>query len=160
MCIALLIADDHHMIRLGLRRMFERNGIVVIAEASTPTEAVHHSLQSRVQTVLLDLSWTDAQEVTLRTAGLDILLEIRAARPTLPILMYSANSASAAIEACRRVGANGFLVKGVDEHRLVSAVLAVHAGESVWPSTLQAASAPGSMPRACGGSVNDIASIG
>lgn len=131
MSIAVLIADDHELLRLGLRGALESNGFWVVAEAATPLEAVTYALDPRVQVVLLDLSWTSCPNAA-RDEGLRLLRAIRSAHPTLPILMYSVETGSECIERCRCAGASGYLIKGVDDAVLGWAVRAVHAGEQIW----------------------------
>ncbi|HVW70505.1 MAG TPA: response regulator [Steroidobacteraceae bacterium] len=133
MPIALLIADDHELVRAGLRQTFDGSDILIVGEASTAPEALHGALDPGVQALLLDIRWTGGLSAS-RDAGLDVLAQIRAARPQLPILLYSTESAADCVESCRRLGANGYLIKGLDDGRLVTAVHAVHAGEQIWPS--------------------------
>jgi len=137
MSIAVLIADDHELVRSGLRGVLERNGFCVAAEASTPLEAVTYAMDPSVQVVLLDLSWASCTKVG-RDEGLKLLRAIRSARPSLPVLMYSVEARSVCIELCRRAGASGYLIKGLDDAVLAWAVRAVHAGEQIWPESQRA----------------------
>jgi len=134
MSIAVLIADDHELVRSGLRGVLERSGFSVAAEASTPLEAVTYAMDPRVQVVLLDLSWANCANVG-RDEGFKLLRAIRSARPGLPVLMYSVEARSECIERCRRRGASGYLIKGLDDAELAWAVRAVHAGEQIWPES-------------------------
>lgn len=134
MSIALLIADDHELVRTGLRQTFEGSNVTIVGEASTAAEALSYALDPRVQVVLLDISWVNSGKSVSCDQGLDVLLEIRAARPGLPILMHSAKVGSDYIDSCRRLGANGYLIKGVDAASLITAVRSVHAGEQIWPN--------------------------
>jgi DNA-binding NarL/FixJ family response regulator len=131
--IGLLIADDHELVRAGLRQAFARSDVVVVGEASTATEALSHALDSRVQVMLLDVTWISQDELTLRNTGFDLLEQIRSLRPELPILMYSAHDEARYIGRCYRLGASGYLIKGVDDALLVNAVRAVSLGEQIWP---------------------------
>ena len=137
MSIAVLIADDHELVRWGLRLVLLRNGFSVAAEASTPLEAVAHAMDPDVQVVLLDLSWASCTNVG-RDEGVKVLRAIRWARPSLAVLMYSVEARSECIERCRREGASGYLIKGLDDAVLAWAVRAVHAGEQVWPESRHA----------------------
>jgi len=137
MSIAVLIADDHELVRSALRGVLERSGFCVAAEASTPLEAVTYAMDPGVEVLLLDLSWASCANET-RDEGLKILRAIRLARPSLPVLMYSAEARSVCIERCRRGGASGYLIKGLDDAVLGWAVRAVHAGEQIWSESQHA----------------------
>lgn len=141
MSIALLIADDHELVRSGLRGVLERSGFSIAAEASTPLEVVTYALDPRVQVVLLDLSWASCSNAG-RDEGLKLLRAIRSAHPGLPVLMYSVEAGAECIARCRREGASGYLIKGLDDDVLAWAVRAVHAGEQVWPASQQAGDRP------------------
>ena len=139
MPVSLLIADDHPLVRQGLRLMFEDSGIEVTADAGTPAEALRLALDPKVEVMLLDIHWINDEGGRTRArngsrdAGLALLPRIRAARPALPIVMYSSETDERVIERCRRLGANGYLIKGFHDGLLASAVRAVHAGEQIWP---------------------------
>lgn len=137
MAIAVLIADDHELVRAGLRGVLEGNGFSVAAEARTPLEVLTYALDPRVQVVLLDLSWSSCASAT-RDEGFELLREIRSMRTDLPILIYSVETGSECIERCRRAGANGYLIKGLDDAVLAIAVRAVHAGQQMWPNSQHA----------------------
>jgi DNA-binding NarL/FixJ family response regulator len=134
MSIAVLIADDHELVRAGLRGVLERSGFWITAEASTPLETVIYAAGPSVQVVLLDLSWASCTNAA-RDEGLKLLRTIRSAHPSLPVLMYSVEAGSEWIERCRRAGASGYLIKGVDDAVLAWAVRAVHAGGEIWPGS-------------------------
>lgn len=131
MPIALLIADDHKLVREGLRQTFARTDVAVVAEAASVAEARRSALGPAVDVVLLDLNWS--RDGTYRAEGFALLEQIRAARAQLPVLMYSIRDGRECIERCRHLGAAGYLVKGVDDWRLVTAVHAVYEGHQVWP---------------------------
>ena len=136
MSIGLLIADDHEMVRAGLRQAFARSDVVVIGEASTATQALTQALDFRVQVMLLDISWISHDELSSCDTGFDLLEQIRLLRPELPILMYSAQDGASYVGRCQRLGASGYLVKGVDDALLVNAVRAVSVGQQIWPDSI------------------------
>ncbi len=133
MSIALLIADDHKLVRSSLRRLFEEAGMSVAAEADKPSQVLSRALDPRVQLVLLDIVWIDPNESELQDAGYDLLREIRTMRPMIPVLMYSEESSPQCIARCRSLGANGYLIKGLDDGMLVPAVRLALRGEQIWP---------------------------
>ena len=107
----------------------------MLAEATTPVQTLSYARNPRVQVVLLDISWISADETSVREAGFDLLCKIRSARPGLPVLMYSIEADAECIERCRRLGADGYLIKGLDDGLLSFAVRAVHAGVQIWPTS-------------------------
>lgn len=134
MPIGLLVADDHAWLRAGLRQIFEGTDIMVVAEACAASEVLHLALDERVQVLLLDVSWARDDGSGTPHAGIDLLARIRAARPDLPVLMYSSRDDAGYQESCRRLGAAGYLVKGVDDARLIPGVRALFEGRSFWPA--------------------------
>lgn len=131
MPITLLIADDHELVRHGLRCTFARTDVEVVAEAATPAEARRAAADPAVDVMLLDVRWRQGEGASLD--GFDLLAEIRASRTRLAVLMYSICGRADYVERCRCLGAAGYLVKGVDDRRLLAAVRAAHAGRQVWP---------------------------
>jgi DNA-binding NarL/FixJ family response regulator len=132
MPIGLLIADDHELIRAGLRQTFARDGLRVVGEAATAEEALRFALDPAADVLVLDISWMNEDESSTDDRGLEVLRRIRRARPDIAILIYSMHDGRRYVERCRRLGANGYLVKGVDDRLLPSAIYAVHAGEQIW----------------------------
>jgi len=132
MPIGLLIADDHELIRAGLRQAFARDGLRVVGEAATAAEARRLALDPAADVLTLDISWMNEDESSTDDLGLELLRWIRMARPDISILIYSMHDGHRYIERCRRLGANGYLVKGVDDRLLPSAIYAVYAGEQIW----------------------------
>lgn len=132
MSIALLIADDHPLVREGLRMAFNGTEITIVGEASTVAEALRLGLDQSVEVIMLDISWAK-EESAVADDGFELLSIIRRARLDVAVLMYSIHDAPSYINCCRRLDANGYLVKGVDDRLLETAVRAVYAGEEIWP---------------------------
>lgn len=133
MSITLLIADDHELIREGLRETFKGTDVTVIGEASTADGALRLALDQPADALILDISWMTG-ETKISDQGFEILKALRSARPNLAILMYSCHDAPGHIRRCRQLGANGYLVKGMDDRLLPHAVHDVIAGLGVWPT--------------------------
>jgi CheY-like chemotaxis protein len=129
--IALLVADDHPLVREGLRRTFEAAEVAVVAEAGCIDDAIRFAFDPAVTVMLLDLSWP--QRRTREEAGFEILRRVKSRRSDLPILIYSAQDLRQFVDRARSLGATGYLVKGVDDKRLALAVRRAHAGSETWP---------------------------
>ncbi|MEU6711832.1 response regulator transcription factor [Nonomuraea sp. NPDC046802] len=121
MRVRLLIADDHPIVRGGLRAALGGEpSVEVVGEAADGVEAVRLSAELRPDVVLMDL----------RMPGMDGVSAIRRLRGTGPrvlVLTTFDTDVVPAIEA----GASGYLLKDAPPEELVRAVLATHAGETV-----------------------------
>ena len=118
----LLIVDDHPLVRRGIVEVLaEAFPGGIIAEASDGAEALQAVYDGAWDLVVLDLSLPG------RT-GLDVLKEIRGARPRLPILILSTYPERQFATRALRAGASGYLNKGSPPEVLLSAVRKVLAG--------------------------------
>ncbi len=125
MPIRLLVADDHAVVRLGLRHMVAGTDIEVAAEASHGGEAYKLALELQPDLVLLDVRMPEID-------GIACLGRLRAELPTMPVLMYSAYSNPTYIARAVALGAAGYLIKTVSKEQLLSAIRRAAAGESIW----------------------------
>ncbi|MHB1037847.1 MAG: response regulator, partial [Pirellulales bacterium] len=82
MSIKLLIADDHSMVRAGLKSLLEGTEIKVVAEAATGQEALRLALSKKIDVALLDVRMPDGD-------GLNALGRIKLEKPDLPVLLLS-----------------------------------------------------------------------
>ena len=102
--IRLLIADDHDVVRSGLKGMLAGTDIKVVGEATTGQAAVEYVLKNDVDVVLLDVRMPDGD-------GLNTLGRIRLDKPNLPILMFSYVDNPPYRARAVALGANGYLLK-------------------------------------------------
>ena len=123
--IQLLIADDHEMVRCGLKTIFAGTDIKVVAEATTGQAAAKFALEKEVDLVLLDVRMPDGD-------GLAVLGRIKLDKPKLPVLLFSAFDNPASIARAIALGASGFLLKDCSRDELLTAIRTVAAGENVW----------------------------
>src|ERR1035437_5594660 len=120
--VRLLIVDDHPLVRRGIVEVLaEAFPGGRIAQASDGAEALQAVYDGDWDLVVLDLSLPG------RT-GLDVLKEIRGARPRLPILILSTYPEQQFATRALRAGASGYLNKGSPPEVLVSAVRKILAG--------------------------------
>ena len=82
MSIRLLVADDHPMVRAGIKKMIEGKDIKIIAECADGVEAVTQTLKRKPDVVLLDIRMPDGD-------GLNSLGRIKIEDPEMPVIMYS-----------------------------------------------------------------------
>ena len=123
--IRLLIADDHEIIRSGIKSLLHGTEIKAVAEVTTGREAVDYALANEVDVVLMDMHMPDGD-------GLNALGRIKLDKPQLPILLFSAFDNPAYIARAVAHGANGYLSKGCTRETLVSAIRNVATGVNIW----------------------------
>jgi len=120
--IRLLIADDHPIVRSGLRRIAEDDtGITVSAEASTGVEALEAMHTSAVDVVLLDVSMPGAP-------FMETLRRLREEHPSVRVLVLSAHPEDQWAMRAIRAGASGYLTKDHSPGQLVEAIRRVFRG--------------------------------
>jgi DNA-binding NarL/FixJ family response regulator len=125
MSIKILIADDHEVVRCGLKTLLADTDVEVVAEVSTGEEAVKYALTHRPDVVLLDIRMPEGD-------GLTALGRIKLDKPEMPILMLSTFDNPTYIARSVALGASGYLLKGCTREELLTAIRAAAAGESVW----------------------------
>lgn len=125
--IRIVIADDHPVVRAGLRALLStEDDIDVLAEADTPDAAVDAAAHHNPDVVLMDLQFGASSTTT----GADATRRIRAL-PTPPYVLVLTNyDTDADILGAVEAGASGYLLKDAPPHELLAAVHAAAAGES------------------------------
>lgn len=125
MSVKLLVADDHEVVRAGLRKIFAETDIQVVAEASTGSAAVELVGNQPFDVVLLDVVMPDMD-------GLSALGRLKIDHPELPVLMFSSHDNPSNVARSVALGAAGFVSKGSPAHRLIAAVLAAANRDTLW----------------------------
>jgi DNA-binding NarL/FixJ family response regulator len=118
-----LVIDDHPMVREGLRSMLTGE-IAAWAEAGTWDEALRKWRELEPDLVLLDIELPDLD-------GLTILRRIKVLSPTTSVLMVTMHDNPGYVRQAVRLGAAGYVLKGITRRELLAAVRAVCEGESV-----------------------------
>ena len=117
-----LIVDDHEVVREGVKKLLdEQPGAISCGEAGTPDEAVRMALVDDWDAVVLDLSFA-------AKSGLEVLKELKQARPRLPVLVLTMHSEEQYARRAFQAGAAGFLTKDSSGEELVKAVNRVIGG--------------------------------
>lgn len=123
--IKLLIADDHEVVRCGLKTMLAGTEIEIIAEVGTGEEATAYALNNDPDVVLLDIRMPNGD-------GLTSLGRIKLEKPDMPILMLSTFDNPTYVARSVALGASGYLVKGCTRDHLLQSIRTAAAGESAW----------------------------
>lgn len=122
--IRVLLADDHHMVRAGIRALLAGAGdIQVIAEAGDGEEA-----QTLIQKHKPDVAVLDIQMP--KASGIDVTRWVRANQPGVGVLILTAYDDDPYVMAVLQAGANGYVLKTARAEELVQAVRDVHEGKS------------------------------
>ncbi len=123
--IAVLIADDHPVVRQGLRVLLSLHAdIEVVGEAGDGAQAVELAAALAPDVILLDLKLPGLD-------GLGVLAELRDRNLPARVLVLTSVGDAASVTVAMRAGAAGFLYKDVDPDALVRAVRSVHDGHTV-----------------------------
>lgn len=123
--IRILIADDHPVVRTGLRAMLAGEpDLEVVGEAGTPQEAVFLAQQLSPELVLMDLRF--GEEAT----GADATRQIRAQEAAPYVLVLTNYDTDGDILGAVEAGASGYLLKDAPPQELLAAIRAAASGES------------------------------
>ena len=125
MTINILMADDHEVVRAGIRTLLEGTDIHIAGEATSGNQTVQLIPQLKPQVVVLGLRLRDGD-------GLTTLGRIRAARKKLPVLIYSACDNPAYLARAYALNANGYVLKTDTGQKLLDAIQVVSQGKSIW----------------------------
>jgi DNA-binding NarL/FixJ family response regulator len=128
--VRVMIADDHPMVRSGLRALLERGGeFKVIAEAADGYEAIDLATLHKPDVLLLDVGMP-------RLSGPDAALSISQKVPSIRIVMVSMHSDESYVLRALKAGARGYLLKASPEADVLTAVRAVAAGNAYFSPSI------------------------
>lgn len=120
--IRLLIADDHPIVREGLRRIAaDQPGISVVAEAASASEALERVANTAVDVMLLDVSMPGPTFI-------EVLQQIRRDHPSVKVLVLSVHPEDQWAVRALRAGAAGYLTKDHSPEQLIEAIRRVYRG--------------------------------
>ena len=131
--LQILLADDHGIVRSGLRMLIERQvGMRVIAEAEDGVEAVERSVRERPDVAILDVAMP-------RMTGIQAAREIKAHSPATSVLLLSMHDEERYMLDAFRAGASGYVLKRAADADLIEAVRTVSNGGSFLSASTQGA---------------------
>ncbi len=120
----LMLADDHTIVRQGLRKILEEvPEWEVVAEASNGREAVQQALEARPDVAVLDIGMPQLN-------GIEATRQIAKRRPEIGVLILSMHADEAYVVQALQAGARGYLLKDSADADLIRAVTAVARGKS------------------------------
>lgn len=121
--VRIFIADDHELLRSGLRRLVEsRENCEVCGEAASGSEVAAAVTEFHADIVILDLAMPGLP-------GLAVTAEIKRNAPDVQILIFTGDDAPATIQAAFKAGASSYIRKGDDRGHLIAAIEALALGK-------------------------------
>jgi len=124
--IKIVVADDHPMVRDGLRTLFDSfPDTELVNEAGTGREAVRAAVVDSPDVLIMDLGMPDMD-------GFAATAEIGRVAPQVAVLVLTMSDDDDTVFAAMRAGARGYLVKGATKEEILRAVTAVAAGEAIF----------------------------
>lgn len=122
MAIRILIADDHRIMRAGLKSLLNADsGLEVVGEATTSKEAMVIVKELLPDVVLLDIGMPGNEK-------LEALRDLTKISADIKILVLTMHEDSELLQECLRLGASGYIIKRAAESELVDAIYAVRRG--------------------------------
>lgn len=123
--IRVLLADDHAVVRKGIREFLEEDpNIAVVAEATNGQEALRLAAEHSPDVAVLDIQMPIMN-------GIDATIQIKAQLPMVRVLVLTAYDDDPYIFALLRSGADGYILKNVDADEMIRAVKSVAEGGKV-----------------------------
>ena len=120
--IRILVADDHAVVRRGLRHILAAaHDLAIVAEAASGTEVLEKLRDGEVDVVLMDISMPG-------TDAVDLVGRIKALHADLPVLIHSMHSESPVASRMLKAGAAGYITKDSEPEQLLAALRKVASG--------------------------------
>jgi DNA-binding NarL/FixJ family response regulator len=129
----ILLVDDHPVTRHGMRALIEREpDFVICAETDTSADSLAAAESLRPDLAIVDIALRQEN-------GLDLVQQLKAAHPALPILVVSMHDEDFYATRARRAGAAGYVMKQHASDRILGALRQIAAGETAFASPSTAA---------------------
>ncbi len=120
--IKILIADDHAVVRSGLKQIVAMSAdVMVVGEAASGAEALSKLRSNEADLLMLDITMPGI-------SGVDLIRRVRGEYPDMPILILSIHNEAQVVSRALRAGATGYLTKDSDPEVLLSAIRKLAAG--------------------------------
>lgn len=130
--VRIMIADDHSVVRAGLRALLEQHpGFHIVAEASTGEEAIRKAQEWRPDVAVLDIRMPGI-------SGIEACRQIIATVNGCRVIMLTSFAEDELLFAAIRAGASGYVLKRIGDNDLVQAVERVSRGENILDPALTA----------------------
>jgi len=129
--VRVLLADDHTLVRAGIRRIIEsRSGCVVVGEAANGDDAVETVRHVPADVLVLDLTMAGRD-------GIEVLRVAKSERPALKVIVLTMHAGREYVARAMEEGANGYLLKDSAVQDLAAAIDATMAGRTYFSPAIQ-----------------------
>jgi len=125
MSTEILIADDHEVVRVGLKTVLRDSGIRIVAEASDGVTALRLVKKHKPKLALLDVRMPELD-------GISCLGRIKLDMPDVAVLMFSSFDNPTYLARSLALGASGYLLKTASPKQILNAIRLAAGGESIW----------------------------
>jgi DNA-binding NarL/FixJ family response regulator len=123
--VHILVADDHAVVRAGLRALLERHGhLKVVAEASSGEEAIQKARDIKPDVAILDIRMPGV-------SGIEACRKIKEHLPHCKVIMLTSYAEDELLFAAIQAGAAGYVLKRIGDNELVHAIERVSRGEGI-----------------------------
>ncbi len=123
MTIRILIADDHGVLRAGLRALLSAEAeLEVVDEAANGNEALDKARELQPDVILLDISMPE-------TSGIDVTRRLKEFLPDTRVLILTVHEDEGLLQEAIQAGASGYIIKRAVESELIDAIRAVRRGD-------------------------------
>ncbi len=131
MTIRLMLADDHRMLREGLRRSMTDQGFDVVGEARDGDEAIRLAEELQPEVILMDVTMPEVD-------GVEATRQIKQLFPEIRVVMLTMHADQEVLASAMRVGASGYLVKDCSTEEIANAIRDVAGGKTALSPQLAA----------------------
>ncbi len=125
MALQVMIAEDHEIVRLGLRSVLNRSGIEIKNEAKSGEEALELVNKNRYDVVVLDIRLPHGD-------GLYVLGRIKLEKPETPVVLFSGYDNPTYVARAVALGASGYVLKSDAGDRLIESIQTAALGGTTW----------------------------
>lgn len=123
-----MIADDHALLRTGLKRIIcSETDMEVACEAKNAEEVLQLLRKNKVSIIILDINMPGR-------SGLDLLYDLKAMYPGISVLILSINSEEQFARRCLEAGASGYMNKDIEPDEFISAIRKIAHGHKYFSS--------------------------
>ena len=145
MTLRILLADDHHLMREGLRTLLEKESdMAVVAEAGDGRSAVRLAREMKPDVIIMDIAMTDLN-------GIEAARQALAHAPKTRIIALSMHADKRFVAAMLKAGASGYLLKNCAFAELAGAIRTVAAGQTYLSPAVAGVVVEGYVARAAAG---------
>src|SRR5438477_10416322 len=124
-----LLADDHALIRQGLKALLEKQGIQVVTEASDGQEAVRLAEKAQPEIAILDITMPLLN-------GVDAARELMKSAPKTKVILLTQHDEDQYVTEALRAGVQGYVLKSQTADALIHAIRQVCKGSVYWSPTI------------------------